>query len=81
MTSTLSVSKTVENLDRGPLGRDEMAQAVAADIPPGSFVNLGIGQPTKVSDYLAPTAESSCTPRTACWAWGPRPSATRSTPI
>ncbi|PQE00662.1 3-oxoadipate CoA-transferase [Mycobacterium sp. EPG1] len=30
-----------------------MARAVAADIPPGSFVNLGIGQPTKVSDYLA----------------------------
>jgi 3-oxoadipate CoA-transferase beta subunit len=53
VTSTLSVSKTVENLDRAPLGRDEMAQAVAADIPPGSFVNLGIGQPTKVSDYLA----------------------------
>jgi 3-oxoadipate CoA-transferase beta subunit len=54
VTIALSVSKTVENLDRGPLGRDEMAQAVAADIPPGSFVNLGIGQPTKVSDYLAP---------------------------
>ncbi|WP_082909252.1 3-oxoacid CoA-transferase subunit B [Mycolicibacterium iranicum] len=31
-----------------------MARAVAADIPPGSFVNLGIGQPTKVSDYLPP---------------------------
>jgi 3-oxoadipate CoA-transferase beta subunit len=30
-----------------------MAKAVAADIPAGSFVNLGIGQPTKVSDYLA----------------------------
>jgi 3-oxoadipate CoA-transferase, beta subunit len=44
---------TREHLDRGPLDRDEMARAVAADIPPGSFVNLGIGQPTKVSDYLA----------------------------
>ena len=54
MTIALTVSETVENLDRGPLGRDEMARAVAADIPPGSFVNLGIGQPTKVSDYLAP---------------------------
>ncbi|MCT7660271.1 3-oxoacid CoA-transferase subunit B [Mycobacterium sp. CPCC 205710] len=50
----LTVSNTVENVDRGPLGRDEIARAVAADIPPGSFVNLGIGQPTKVSDYLAP---------------------------
>jgi len=54
VTIALTVSETVENVDRGPLGRDEMARAVAADIPPGSFVNLGIGQPTKVSDYLAP---------------------------
>ena len=54
MTIALTVSRTVENLDRGPLGRDEMARAVAADIPRGSFVNLGIGQPTKVSDYLTP---------------------------
>ncbi|WP_313959958.1 3-oxoacid CoA-transferase subunit B [Mycobacterium deserti] len=54
MTIALTVSNTVENVDRGPLGRDEIARAVAADIPPGSFVNLGIGQPTKVSDYLAP---------------------------
>lgn len=54
MTIELTFSHTVENVDRGPLGRDELAQAVAADIPAGSFVNLGIGQPTKVSDYLAP---------------------------
>ena len=54
MTIALSVSRTVENVDRGPLGRDEMAEAVAADIPAGSFVNLGIGQPTRVADYLAP---------------------------
>jgi 3-oxoadipate CoA-transferase, beta subunit len=53
MTIALTVSRTVEHLDRGPLSRDEMAEVVAADIPRGSFVNLGIGQPTKVSDYLA----------------------------
>lgn len=34
------------------LNREQLAQLVAADIAPGSFVNLGIGQPTKVSDYL-----------------------------
>ena len=34
------------------LGRDELAELVAADITPGSFVNLGIGQPTKVSNHL-----------------------------
>jgi 3-oxoadipate CoA-transferase beta subunit len=43
---------TVENLDRGPLGREEIAAIIAADIPPGSLVNLGIGQPTLVADHL-----------------------------
>ncbi|MEU7882429.1 3-oxoacid CoA-transferase subunit B [Microbispora bryophytorum] len=47
-----SAVKTVEHLDRGPLGRDELAALVARDIPPGSFVNLGIGQPTTVADHL-----------------------------
>ena len=37
-----------------PLGRDDLARLVAADIPPGSYVNLGIGQPTRVADFLAP---------------------------
>ena len=54
MTIALTVSRTVEHLDRPALDRDQIAQAVAADIPRGSFVNLGIGQPTKVSDYLSP---------------------------
>jgi 3-oxoadipate CoA-transferase beta subunit len=43
---------TTEHLDRGPLDRREIAARVAADIPPGSYVNLGIGQPTTVADYL-----------------------------
>ena len=46
----------VENLGRGPLGRDELAALVARDIPPGSYVNLGIGQPTAVADFLDPSA-------------------------
>jgi 3-oxoadipate CoA-transferase beta subunit len=36
----------------GALGRDELARLVAADIPPGAYVNLGIGQPTAVADHL-----------------------------
>ena len=36
------------------LDTDTLARVVAADIPPGSFVNLGIGLPTKVSNHLPP---------------------------
>jgi 3-oxoadipate CoA-transferase beta subunit len=39
---------------RGRLGKVEIAKLVAADIPPGAYVNLGIGQPTTVADHLAP---------------------------
>ncbi|QIV87488.1 3-oxoacid CoA-transferase subunit B [Glutamicibacter mishrai] len=41
------------------LTRDEMAQLVARDIPAGAFVNLGIGQPTNVSNFL--TAQQGVT--------------------
>jgi 3-oxoadipate CoA-transferase beta subunit len=43
---------TREHLDRGPLDRKEIPARVARDIPAGSFVNLGIGQPTSVADHL-----------------------------
>lgn len=38
----------------GGLTRDQLAERVARDIPRGAYVNLGIGMPTKVSDYLEP---------------------------
>ncbi|MFC7406754.1 3-oxoacid CoA-transferase subunit B [Georgenia alba] len=40
-----------------PLSRDGIARRVAQDIPTGAYVNLGIGMPTKVSDYLEPERE------------------------
>jgi 3-oxoadipate CoA-transferase beta subunit len=43
---------TVENADREPLNTDELAAVIGRDIPAGSYVNLGIGQPTKIADYL-----------------------------
>ncbi|HEY6748818.1 MAG TPA: 3-oxoacid CoA-transferase subunit B [Mycobacteriales bacterium] len=43
---------TAEHAGRGPLDRDELARVVAADIPAGAYVNLGIGLPTVVGDHL-----------------------------
>jgi 3-oxoadipate CoA-transferase, beta subunit len=37
-----------------PLDRDDLARLVAADISPGAYLNLGIGQPTRVADFLEP---------------------------
>ena len=34
------------------LTKEQMAAVVARDIPAGSYVNLGIGQPTTVADHL-----------------------------
>jgi 3-oxoadipate CoA-transferase beta subunit len=39
-----------------PLDKQQIAAMVAADIPRGSYVNLGIGQPTLVADHLEPGA-------------------------
>jgi 3-oxoadipate CoA-transferase, beta subunit len=35
-----------------PLSRHEMAERLARDIPEGWYVNLGIGAPLKVADYV-----------------------------
>ncbi|MCW2801329.1 MAG: 3-oxoadipate CoA-transferase subunit [Aeromicrobium sp.] len=51
---TTTTTETVENLNRGPIDRVEMARLAAHDILPGSFVNLGIGLPTLVADHLTP---------------------------
>jgi 3-oxoadipate CoA-transferase, beta subunit len=53
MTTT---ERRTEQVDRGPLDRGELAARIARDIPPGSYVNLGIGQPTLVANYLQPEA-------------------------
>ena len=57
MTLHVPSRTTVEHLDRDPLDHRELAAIIARDIPPGSYVNLGIGQPTTVADYLSPEAD------------------------
>ena len=52
MTVHVPSGSTVEHVDRGPLDRRELAAIIARDIPAGSYVNLGIGQPTTVAEYL-----------------------------
>ena len=53
--TTPTTDSSTEQPDRGPLSREEIARLVASDIPDGAYVNLGIGQPTKVADYLRPS--------------------------
>lgn len=46
----MSVPQTSDH----PLNPEELAERVARDIPAGAYVNLGIGQPTLVSNFLTP---------------------------
>jgi len=46
-----------ETVNWRPLGRDDLAKRVARDIPEGWSVNLGIGIPTLVGNYVPPERE------------------------
>ena len=39
------------------LTKAQMAQRIARDVPPGAYVNLGVGIPTLVAGYIPPEAE------------------------
>jgi 3-oxoadipate CoA-transferase beta subunit len=55
------------------LDRGQMAARVARDIPEGAYVNLGIGLPTKVADYLPREREIFLQSENGLLGMGPSP--------
>lgn len=55
------------------LTRDQIAERVAKDIPEGSYVNLGIGLPTKIASYLPKDKEIFLHSENGLLAFGPPP--------
>jgi 3-oxoadipate CoA-transferase beta subunit len=53
--------------------RDQIAARVAQDIPEGSYVNLGIGLPTKVANYLPADREIFLHSENGLLGMGPAP--------
>jgi 3-oxoadipate CoA-transferase beta subunit len=57
------------------LNRDQMAARVARDIPEGAYVNLGIGLPTNVANYLPQEREIFLQSENGLLGMGPAPAA------
>lgn len=55
------------------ISRDDLARRIAADIPEGSIVNLGIGAPTLVANFLPPDAEIILHTENGLLGMGPAP--------
>lgn len=62
------------------ISRAELAARIAADIPEGAVVNLGIGAPTLVADFLPPGLEIILHTENGLLGMGPSPEADRIDP-
>lgn len=56
-----------------PMNRDQLAARVARDIPEGAYVNLGIGLPTKVANFLPADREIFLQSENGLLGMGPAP--------
>ena len=56
-----------------PLSREQIARRVARDIPEGAYVNLGIGLPTQVANYLPADKEIFLQSENGLLGMGPAP--------
>src|SRR5437588_13103515 len=63
-----------------PLGRDELAMRLAQDIPEGWSVNLGIGIPTLVGNYVPAAREVVFHSENGILGMGPAPPPDRVNP-
>ena len=59
----------------GEIGRQELARVVAGDIPDGAYVNLGIGAPTLVANFLPDDLEIVLHTENGLLGMGPAPEA------
>lgn len=57
------------------ISRDDLARRIAADIPEGSYVNLGIGAPTLVANFLPADQEIILHTENGLLGMGPAPDA------
>ena len=74
MNRTMSEQRTTDAAPScKPLTRREMAARVAADIPEGFYVNLGIGVPLQVADFMPADREVIIHSENGILGMGPAP--------